>query len=66
MAYVEIRDDTIWANHIEGGKILKDRIISLAPGEVIDSKSTALSAPGRRPVSAKTAGRNNPSSRSAT
>ena len=36
MAYVEIRDDTIWANHIEGGKILKDRIISLAPGEVIE------------------------------
>ena len=36
MAYVEIRDDTIWANHIEGGKVLKDRIISLAPGEVIE------------------------------
>ncbi len=36
MAYVEIRDDTIWANHIEGGKVLKDRITSLAPGEVIE------------------------------
>jgi hypothetical protein len=36
MAFVEIRDDTIWANHIEGGKVLKDRIISLAPGEVIE------------------------------
>ena len=36
MAFVEIRDDTIWANHIEGGKLLKDRIISLAPGEVIE------------------------------
>ena len=36
MAYVEIRDDTIWAKHIEGGKALKDRIIALAPGEVIE------------------------------
>jgi hypothetical protein len=36
MAYVAIRDDTMWANHIEGGKVLKERIISLAPGEVIE------------------------------
>jgi len=36
MVYVEIRDDTIWAKHIEGGKGLKDRIFSLAPGEVIE------------------------------
>lgn len=36
MAYVAIRDDTMWANHIEGGKALKQRILSLAPGEVID------------------------------
>jgi len=36
MAFVEIRDDTIWANHIEGSKVLKDRILSLAPGEVIE------------------------------
>ncbi len=36
MAYVEIRDDTLWAKHIEGGKVLKDRILSLAPGEVIE------------------------------
>jgi hypothetical protein len=36
MAFVEIRDDTVWAQHIEGGKALKDRILSLAPGEVIE------------------------------
>jgi hypothetical protein len=36
MAFVEIRDDTIWANHIEGGKALKERILSLAPGELIE------------------------------
>ena len=36
MAYVEIRDDTLWATHIEGGKVLKDRIVSLAPGETIE------------------------------
>ncbi len=36
MAYVEIRDDTMWAKHIEGGKVLKHRILSLAPGEVIE------------------------------
>ncbi len=36
MAYVQIRDDTMWARHIEGGKILKERILSLDPGEVIE------------------------------
>jgi len=36
MAYVEISDDAIWARQIEGGKVLKDRILSLAPGEVIE------------------------------
>src|ERR1700687_5423152 len=36
MAYVEISDDTIWAKQIEGGKALKDKILSLAPGEVIE------------------------------
>jgi hypothetical protein len=36
MAYVQIRDDTMWAKHIEGGKALKDRILSLTAGEVID------------------------------
>jgi hypothetical protein len=36
MAYLEICDDTIWANHIQGGKQLKDRIVSLAPGDVIE------------------------------
>ena len=36
MAYVAIRDDTMWAIHIEGGKALKNRILSLAPGDVIE------------------------------
>jgi hypothetical protein len=36
MAYVEIRDDTLWAKHIEGGKVLKERILLLAPGDVIE------------------------------
>jgi hypothetical protein len=36
MAYVEICDDAMWATRIEGGKALKDRILSLAPGEVIE------------------------------
>src|ERR1700693_1857219 len=35
MAFLEIRDDTVWAQHIEGGRALKDRILSLVPGEVI-------------------------------
>ncbi len=36
MASIAIRDDTIWAAHIEGSKVLKDRILSLAAGEVIE------------------------------
>ncbi|MGD0333385.1 MAG: hypothetical protein ABSA90_09020 [Xanthobacteraceae bacterium] len=36
MAYAEIQDDAMWAKQIEGGKALKDRIISLAPGDVIE------------------------------
>ena len=36
MAYVEISDDTIWAKQIEGGKALKERILALAPGEIIE------------------------------
>jgi hypothetical protein len=36
MPFVTIRDDTLWANHIEGGSTLKERIQSLRPGEVID------------------------------
>jgi hypothetical protein len=36
MAYVEIRDDAMWAKQIEGGKALKDRIFTLAAGEVIE------------------------------
>jgi hypothetical protein len=36
MAYTTIRDDTLWANQIEGGAALKERIQSLRPGEVIE------------------------------
>jgi hypothetical protein len=36
MSYVTITDDTIWAKQIEGGKALKDRILSLSPGEIIE------------------------------
>jgi hypothetical protein len=36
MAYVEIRDDTMWAKQIEGAKGLKERIVTLTPGEVIE------------------------------
>jgi hypothetical protein len=36
MGFVEIRDDTLWAKHIEGAKVLKARILSLGPGEVIE------------------------------
>ena|ERR1700693_1553271 len=36
MAFVTIRDDTLWASHIEGGAALKERILSLAAGEVIE------------------------------
>lgn len=36
MAYTPITDDAIWAKHIEGGKALKERILSLAPGESIE------------------------------
>jgi hypothetical protein len=36
VAYVAIRDDTIWTKHIEGGKALKERILSLRPGDVIE------------------------------
>jgi hypothetical protein len=36
MAYVEIRDDSMWAKQIEGSKALKDRIIALTPGAVIE------------------------------
>ena len=36
MAYVEISDDAIWAKQIEGGKALKDKILSLAPGEIVE------------------------------
>ena len=36
MGYVEITDDTIWAKQIEGAKALKDRILSLSPGDLIE------------------------------
>jgi hypothetical protein len=36
MAYVEIRDDSMWAKQIEGGKALRDHIVALMPGEVIE------------------------------
>jgi hypothetical protein len=36
MAYVEISDDSIWAKQIDGSKVLKDCILALAPGEVIE------------------------------
>ena len=36
MAYVEIRDDTMWVKQIEGGRALKERIGTLVPGEVIE------------------------------
>ena len=36
MAYVEIRDDTMWVKQIEGGRALKERIGSLVAGEVIE------------------------------
>jgi hypothetical protein len=36
MAYVTIRDDTVWASHIEGGVALRNRIKSLAAGEIIE------------------------------
>lgn len=36
MAFVEIRDNNLWPSHIEGGVALRERIVSLAPGEVIE------------------------------
>ena len=36
MSHVEIRDDAIWATQIEGGKALKQKILSLSEGEVIE------------------------------
>ncbi|MFZ2068678.1 MAG: hypothetical protein WAV27_22125 [Xanthobacteraceae bacterium] len=36
MAYVEISDDSIWASQIEGAKALKERILSLSPGDLIE------------------------------
>jgi len=36
MAYVRIRDDTLWASHIEGDAQLKTHIQSLRQGAVIE------------------------------
>jgi hypothetical protein len=36
MAHARIRDDSIWAKHIEGAPELRDRILALRPGEAID------------------------------
>lgn len=36
MAYVTIRDDAVWASHIQGDPRLKERIHSLSAGEVIE------------------------------
>jgi hypothetical protein len=44
MAYLEIRDDTICAKQIEGGKALKDKILSLAPGGADNSGLNQFSA----------------------
>src|ERR1043166_356463 len=36
MAYVTIRDDPLWASHIEGGAVLRERIKALPAGEIIE------------------------------
>src|ERR1700761_5639967 len=36
MGHVEIRDDAIWVAQIEGNKILKQKILSLAEGEAVE------------------------------
>lgn len=36
MAYVKIRDDSLWAKHIEGDNGLRERILNLPAGAAID------------------------------
>jgi hypothetical protein len=36
MGYIKICDDTLWAKHIEGDSALRDRIVNLPAGAVID------------------------------
>lgn len=36
MTSVEIRDNNLWVKHIHGGARLRDRILSLKPGELIE------------------------------
>jgi hypothetical protein len=33
---VEIRDNNLWAKHIQGSALLRDRILALKPGEIIE------------------------------
>jgi hypothetical protein len=36
MGYIKIRDNAVWAKHIEGDELLRSRIISLSQGDTID------------------------------
>jgi hypothetical protein len=36
VAYVKISDDSLWAKHIDGDSALRDRIVNLPPGAIID------------------------------
>ncbi len=36
MGYIKINDDLLWAKQIEGDNALRDRILNLPPGAVID------------------------------
>ena len=36
MGYIKIRDNSLWAKHIEGDDALQARIVALPPGAVID------------------------------
>jgi hypothetical protein len=36
MGHVQIRDDAIWAAQIEGSKALKQKILSLGEGEIVE------------------------------
>lgn len=45
MGYVTIRDDTLWASHIEGAGALRERVLALAPGEVIELEIDGIVGP---------------------
>ncbi|MDP1729615.1 MAG: hypothetical protein Q8L54_00230 [Devosia sp.] len=36
MAKVKIRDNSIWLNHIEGDRPLRERLQSMKPGQIVD------------------------------